>query len=88
MYRAIDFAFNLYTLAILARVIFSWLRPTTYNPQFRNLIRFIFEITEPVLSPIRKRLPLTMGIDFSPLIALLLLDLIRRFLFRFFFTLY
>lgn len=88
MYRIIDFAFNLYTLAILARVILSWLQPTTYNPQVRNLIRILFEITEPVLAPIRKRLPQTMGIDFSPLIALLLLELLRRLLFRFFYILY
>lgn len=88
MIRAINFAFNLYTMAILARVVISWLRPTIYNPQVRNIIRIIYDITEPVLLPIRKRLPISLGLDFSPLIALLLLDLIRRFLFRLLIVLY
>lgn len=88
MIRVINFAFNLYTLAIVARVFISWVRPTSYNPQVRNIIRIIYEITEPVLAPIRRRIPSTLGLDFSPLIVLFLLDLLRRFLFRFLFILY
>lgn len=88
MIRAINFAFNLYTLAILARVVISWLRPTIYHPQVRSIIRIIYDITEPVLLPIRKRLPSALGLDFSPLIALFLLDLVRRFLFRLLIILY
>jgi YggT family protein len=65
-------------LLILARVIISFTRMSPYD---NSLVRMVYELTEPILAPIRRILPPMSGLDFSPLIALLLLDLVRRILF-------
>ncbi len=59
---------------ILARVIISWT-----NPQGGGaLVAFVYQVTEPILAPIRRLLPPTSGIDWSPLIAMLILGAISR----------
>ena len=65
-------------ILILARVIISFMRVSPYQ---NDLVRLVYEVTEPVLEPIRRILPPMGGLDFSPLIALLLLDVLRRILF-------
>lgn len=64
---------SLYMWLFIINVIFSWIQPNPFNP----IVSFIRAITEPVLFRIRKYLPFTfgMGIDFSPLVAILLLQL-------------
>jgi YggT family protein len=67
-------------LAILARVILSWLpmagvRVDMYHP----LIRWLYQITDPILDPIRRFATFGM-IDFSPIVALILLEIIQRVL--------
>ena len=62
---------------ILARVLMSWIKVGPGSP-FVPLLRLIYAITEPILGPIRKVLPKTGMFDFSPIVALLLLDLIGR----------
>ncbi|NLH06858.1 MAG: YggT family protein [Chloroflexi bacterium] len=52
----------------------SWFRPDPYNP----IVRFLYNATEPILAPIREALPATGGIDFSPLVAFLLLFALQR----------
>jgi len=64
------------TLAIFGRVILSWV-PTRLP---WGLNDFIFSVTEPILGPIRRALPMAAGMDFSPLIALVLLQLVERLL--------
>ncbi len=76
----VNAVFQLAALAILARVILSWLpmagvRIDPYNP----LIRFLFRITDPILDPIRRFATFGM-VDFSPIVALILLEVIRRVL--------
>lgn len=66
------------TLVIFGRVLLSWV-PTRLP---WGLNDFIFSITEPVLSPIRRALPMGAGMDFSPLIALVLLQLVEQLLIR------
>ena len=66
------------TLAIFGRVILSWV-PTRLP---WGLNDFIFSVTEPILAPIRRALPMAAGMDFSPLIALVLLQLVEQLLFR------
>jgi YggT family protein len=66
------------TLVIFGRVILSWV-PTRLP---WGLNDFIFSITEPFLSPIRRALPMGAGMDFSPLIALVLLQLVEQLLLR------
>lgn len=59
---------------LLARVVVSWTNPTGGG----GLVAFIYQVTEPLLAPIRRVLPPTAGIDFSPLVAILLLGVIIR----------
>ena len=66
------------TLLIFGRVILSWV-PTRLP---WGLNDFIFSVTEPILAPIRRALPMAAGMDFSPLIALVLLQLLEQLLFR------
>lgn len=72
-------AYTINTL-IFVRVILSWLGNGNQN----RLTRFFHDATEPLLSPIRKALPRTEMIDFSPLIALLLVDLTKTLLLQMF----
>ncbi len=66
------FAVKIYTFIIIARAIISWVQPNPYNP----IVQMLYKITEPVLFPIRRALAKRMGnigIDFSPIIAIVLL---------------
>jgi len=72
--------FRFLWLAILARVILSWLPMAgvhidMYNP----LIRFLYQITDPILDPIRRYATFGM-MDFSPIVALILLEIIQQVL--------
>jgi YggT family protein len=62
---------------IIARIVFSWLLPQANGP----VVRVIIDATEPVLRPIRKIVPRGSGamamMDWSPLIAVILLDILR-----------
>jgi YggT family protein len=63
-------------IAILARVVLSWM---SVNPH-SGLARFIYEITEPIVGPIRRLLPSLGGLDMSPMIALILISVTERVL--------
>lgn len=63
---------NAYSLVVLVRVIISWIQLPPNHP----VVQFTRALTEPVLAPIRKVLPAGGGLDFSPLILLLLLRFI------------
>ena len=60
--------------AIFARVILSWL-PTVRLPY--GLGEFVWDISEPILAPIRRALPFMAGLDFSPIIAILAIQAAR-----------
>jgi YggT family protein len=62
---------------ILARVIISWTNPRGGG----SLVAFVYQITEPILAPIRRLIPPTSGIDWSPLIAMLILGAITRMIY-------
>ncbi len=63
---------DVFTVLIFLRVIFSWVRHEAYG-----LNRFLHQTTEPLLVPIRRLLPSLGGFDLSPLVALLIIDLLR-----------
>ena len=62
-------------LLLIARVILSWTNPMGGG----GLTAFVYQATEPILAPIRRVLPPTGGIDWSPLIAMLLVGVVVRF---------
>jgi YggT family protein len=62
------------TFAIIARALVSWFDPRGNNP----VSRFLIEFTEPVIAPIRSFMPRTGMFDLSPLVAILLIQLLSR----------
>lgn len=72
----INLFFTALNLAILARILVSWVNPNPYHPA----MQILYQITEPILAPIRQYLPQTGMIDFSPLVAIILLQLVQRLL--------
>lgn len=74
------FLLQAFVVVLFVRVIFSWLSPYPTNA----VSRLAWQITEPVLGPIRRRLPSVSGIDLSPLVvwlaAFLVIGLLRSFL--------
>jgi YggT family protein len=73
--RLIDAAFSLYSLIIIARAFLPLIGADPANP----VIRFIFDITEPILAPLRRFTIVGMW-DFSPLAALVILWIIQQLL--------
>jgi YggT family protein len=74
--KVVDIALTIFMWIIIARAILSWVSPDPYNP----VVRFIHNITEPVLYQIRRRIPLSFGgIDFSPILVLLAVIFLQRF---------
>jgi len=66
------------TIAIIARALLSWFVRDPRNP----VMQFLITITDPILAPIRSVMPRGMMIDFSPMIAIILLYVIGEFLVR------
>jgi len=64
------------TFAIIARAIMSWFSPRPTN----RLAIILYQVTEPVLSPLRRIIPRVGMIDLTPLAAIMLLQLIARLL--------
>lgn len=64
-------------LAIIIRAVLSWLPGVS---ALQPIARFFNKITDPLIEPIRRRLPSAGGIDFSPLVAILLIWLVETIL--------
>jgi YggT family protein len=77
----IDTVVDIAIILLIAQVILSWLVAfnvvNTRNPFVNSVGRFLYQITEPVLRPIRRIIPSFGGIDISPLVAALLLGFLR-----------
>lgn len=69
-------ALNVFLISILIQVVLSWINPSAYNP----LVSLIQSLNEPLLRPARRILPDMGGIDFSPLLVLLLIQLTKMLL--------
>ncbi|MGH8866153.1 MAG: YggT family protein, partial [Burkholderiales bacterium] len=67
--KVLEMMLTLYMWIIIARALISWVNPDPWNP----IVQFLERATEPVLSPIRRRLGWQMGIDLSPILAILLI---------------
>jgi YggT family protein len=65
----LDYVLWLYMWIIIARALISWVNPDPWNP----IVQFLQRATEPVLYPIRRRLGWGMGIDISPIVAILII---------------
>ena len=73
----LNYALTIYMWIVIARAVLSWVNPDPYNP----IVRFLHSVTDPVLNRVRRRIPLFMGgIDFSPILVILVIIFLQVFL--------
>ena len=70
-------AITLFTYLIYARVILSWF-PANPNGAFGQIARIIYQVTDPVLLPVRRALPLVGPLDLSPIVVVIGLSILKR----------
>ncbi|NLW49536.1 MAG: YggT family protein [Candidatus Brocadiaceae bacterium] len=70
-------AVRVYAIMVIVRVLFSWLPPQSRR---NEVYLFLFSATEPLLGPLRRALPPAGGFDFSPLVAILILEVVGHLL--------
>ena len=74
--KVLDIVLTIFMWIVIARAVLSWVSPDPYNP----IVRFIHQVTEPVLYQIRRRIPVNFGgIDFSPILVFLAIIFLQRF---------
>lgn len=75
--QLVNLVLQVYFWIIIARAVLSWVNPDPSNP----IVRFLYQVTEPVLRPVRRRLPMVaMGLDLSPMVVLLAIYFLEVFL--------
>jgi YggT family protein len=75
--RIIDIVLTLYMWLIIFRAVISWVNADPYN----KIVIFLYRVTEPVLYPVRRILPLrNIGIDISPIVVILIILFLQYFL--------
>ena len=74
--QLLDLVLNIFFYAILIRALLSWIGPTQYNPA----VSLLYSLTEPLLQASRRLLPATGGMDFSPIIPIIGIQLIKMLL--------
>ena len=70
----IDYLFNAILIAIFIRAILSWFPVSRENP----IVSVVFQITDPILAPVRRIMPRTGMIDLSPMVTIIVLFVIRE----------
>jgi YggT family protein len=87
----IDTIINIFIWLLIASAVLSWLIAfnvvNTRNPIVHNVAEFLYRVTEPLLRPIRNMLPSLGGIDISPVILIIGLLFLERFIFWAYFRL-
>lgn len=71
-----DILLTVYMWIIIISALISWVNPDPYNP----IVRFLRAVTEPILNPIRRKIGIGFGIDFSPMVIILVILFIKYFL--------
>lgn len=75
--KILDVVLTIYMWIIIFRALISWVNPDPYN----QIVIFLYRITEPVLAPVRRLLPIrNLGMDFSPVVVLLIIMFLKYFL--------
>ncbi len=78
LYKVLDFIFQGLYLALMARIILSWIPHDPYHP----IVSFLYRITDPILQPFRDIVPAwRFGIDISPIFAFFALSIVRKLIF-------
>lgn len=74
--QLLELVLNVYFYAILIRAVLSWIGPTAYNPA----VSLLYSLTEPLLQASRRLLPASGGMDFSPIIPIIGIQLAKMLL--------
>lgn len=74
--KLINFVLSAYIWIVIARAVISWVNPDPYNP----IVRFLRQVTDPVLMHIRRYIPIMGGLDLSPMILILVIIFLQSFL--------
>jgi YggT family protein len=72
--QVVNIVFEVLTWLIIGRCVLSFIR---HNPS-QPIIRFVYEVTEPIMAPLRKLIPAAGGIDFSPIVAVLAITMVQK----------
>lgn len=75
---AVRVAFEVYTYLLIIRILLSWVRHNPYQP----IIRFIYEVTDPYLNIFKRIIPPFGAVDFSPIVAFFVLQILRNIVLR------
>ena len=78
MIDVVQWAATIFSILVFARVIVSWVGRGSTHP----LVLLVFRLTEPVLGPVRSVLPSFGGLDFSPVLVLIGIQVLERVLIR------
>ena len=82
--QVVSVSFDVFYWMMIARVLLSWVSPRSYN----KLIEFVVDVTDYVLVPIKRFIPTNVGgVDFSPILAIFLLNFLKRLIISFLYTL-
>ena len=77
LYQVSNLIIQIYIFIVIARALISWVNPDPYNP----IVRFLYNVTEPVLAKMRRYLPLQIGgLDLTPLVLLVALSVLQQVL--------
>ncbi len=82
--QIVNIIFEVLIWLIIIRCILSFVRHNPYN----SIIRFVYDITEPIMAPFRRLIPAAGGLDFSPIVALLFLTLVQGLVIRLLYALF
>jgi YggT family protein len=75
--KVLNFVLILFMWLVIARAVLSWVSPDPFNP----IVRFINNVTEPILYPIRSKLPVNLGgLDLSPIVVFMAIIFLQTFL--------
>lgn len=76
--QVLKIGLNIYMWVIIIRALLSWVNPDPYNP----VVRFLYNVTEPVLYRVRRVIPSMGGIDLSPIIVIFVIIFFQAFVVR------
>ena len=74
--KLINFALSAYIWIVIGRAVISWVNADPHNP----IVRFLIQVTDPILLRIRRYIPSMGGIDLSPMILILAIVFLQSFL--------
>ncbi|MDR2549736.1 MAG: YggT family protein [Desulfobulbus sp.] len=74
--KLINFVLGAYIWVVIARAVITWVNADPYNP----IVRFLCQVTDPLLVKIRRVLPIMGGLDLSPMILILVIVFLQSFL--------